>query len=85
MEGVDLVARLLEVARPGVGEGGGADAFPLGAQRLDDGGQHQAFDVGAGREVGAQLVAFAGIQRPFQQRAEDGGLDAGSSSAWRLP
>ena len=59
----------------GVGVGGGADVGPLGAQRLDDGGQHEALDVGAGRELGAELVALDRVQRALEQGAEDGRLD----------
>jgi hypothetical protein len=48
---------------------------PLGAQRLEYGGQHEALDVGAGRELGAELVALDRVQRPLEEGAEDGGLD----------
>ena len=63
---------------------------PLGAQRLDHGGQHQPLDVGARRVVGAERVALGGVERALQQGAEDRGLDVapvgarrrGSSSIW---
>jgi hypothetical protein len=58
-----------------VGVGGGTDVSPFGAQRLDDGGQHEALDVGAGGELRAELMAFRWVQRPLEEGAEDGGFD----------
>ncbi len=55
-------------------QGGGLGVGPLGAQRLDDGGQHQALDVGAWRVVRTQGVALGGVEGALQQRAENGGL-----------
>ena len=75
MEAGDLGAGLGEVAALGVDEGGSADGLPLGAQRLDDGGQDEPLDVGARGVMGAELVALGGIERALQQGAEDGGLD----------
>ena len=37
----------LQVAAGGEGDGGGSDRLPFLAERLDDSGQHEAFDVGA--------------------------------------
>ncbi|MSU49349.1 MAG: hypothetical protein EXS37_09735 [Opitutus sp.] len=59
----------------GVGEGGGEDVGPRGAERLDDGGEDKPFDVGARGVVGAEFVAFGRIERTFEQGAEDGGFD----------
>jgi hypothetical protein len=86
VKALQLGARLVELglALPGVvqglglarqQQGGGACVGPVLAQRLDDGGQHQALDVGARRVVGAELVALGGVQRTLQQGAEDGRLD----------
>ena len=75
MKGADFGDGVGGASGAGVGVGGGADVRPLGAQRLDDRGQHEALDVGAGRELGAELVALDRVQRPLEQRAEDGGLD----------
>ena len=55
-------------------EGGGLHVGPILAERLDDGGDDEAFDVGAGRVVSAEGVALALIEGALQQRAEDGGL-----------
>ncbi|SDD61981.1 hypothetical protein SAMN04488509_104180 [Aquimonas voraii] len=55
--------------------GGGAGDGPLLAQGLDDGGQHQALDIGARGVVGAELVALGGVERALQQGAEDGRFD----------
>jgi hypothetical protein len=58
-------------------EAGGGDAHgvPFLAQGIDDGGSHEALDVGAGRVVGAELVACPRIEGPGDEGAEDGGLD----------
>ena len=65
-------------------DGGGADGVPFLADRLDDGGHDEALDVGAGRVVRAELVAFDGVEGAFEQRAEDGGLDVVPFLARRL-
>ena len=59
----------------------GLHLLPIGAQRLHDRGDHQAFDIGARRIMRAQLRAFRRIERAFQQRAEDGGFDIGPAAA----
>ncbi|HRM68644.1 MAG TPA: hypothetical protein PLO71_04375, partial [Thauera phenylacetica] len=59
VEAADLGDRVLVLALLLVGERGGLHLAPFGAQRLDDGGQHQALDVGARGVVGAELVALA--------------------------
>ncbi len=56
-------------------QGGGLGVGPVGAQRLDDGGQHQPLNIGARRVVGAKSVALGGVEGAFQQSAQDGGLD----------
>ena len=48
---------------------------PLGAQRLDDRGQDESFDVSTGREMGAELMSLPGAKGAFEQGAEDRGLD----------
>ena len=58
MERIHLGAGFFEVARAGLGEGGGADIFPFGAERFNDGRQNQPLDIGARRVVCAKLVAF---------------------------
>ena len=55
-------------------DGGGLGVGPVGAQRLHYGGQHQSLHIGARRVVGAQGVALGGVERAFQQGAEDGGF-----------
>ena len=75
VEGADFVQGGGRVVGQLVGHGGGLDVLPVVAQRLDQGRQDQALDEGAGREVGAQLVALVLVERTFQQRAEDGRLD----------
>jgi hypothetical protein len=44
-------------------------------QRLDDRRHHEAFDVGPGRVVGAELVPLDRVQGAFQECPKDGGLD----------
>ncbi len=75
MEAGDLGAGAFQVALLRMDEGGGADGFPLGAQGFDDGGEDEPLDVGARGVVGAELVAFLGIEGALEQGAEDGGLD----------
>ena len=53
----------------------GLGAFPIGAEGLDDSGDHKALDIGAGRIMGAELGALARIERAFKQGAENGGFD----------
>ena len=45
--------------------GGGAGGVPLFAQRREKGGLDEALDVGAGSVVGAELVAFGGVEGAF--------------------
>ena len=76
VEGVDFGQRgLVGLAFVGEEQRGGLDVGPLVAQRLDDGGQDEPLDVGAGRVVGAQPVALGGVEGAFEQGAEDGGFD----------
>ena len=65
----------LEVAALGERDGGDTDGGPFIAERLDDGGEDEALDVGARGVVGAELVAFVGREGAFEEGAEDGGLD----------
>ena len=55
-------------------QGGGLGVGPVGAQRRDDGRQHQPLDIRTRGVVRAQCVALGGVQRAFQQGAEYGGL-----------
>ena len=71
----DLVAGLVKASGLGVDEGGSADGVPFGAEGFDDGREDEAFDVGAGRVVGSELVAFPGVECAFEQGAEDRGFD----------
>ncbi len=59
VEGADLGDGFLVLALAFIGERGNLHFFTFGAQRLDDGGQYQALDIGAGRVVGAELVPLA--------------------------
>ena len=85
VEGVDHGAGLLEVAGAGVGDGGGADVFPLGAERFDDGGQHEAFDVGARGEVRAELVALVRVQARVRAACRRWRVRRLPNAAGRLP
>ncbi len=54
---------------------GGLRVGPVGTQRLHHRGQHESLDVGARRVVRAQGVALAGVERAFEQGAEDRRFD----------
>jgi len=84
VELADLGHRLLGLALLPVGQRGGLYLRPFGAQRLDDGRQHQAFDVGARRVVGAEFVPLARVQGALQQGAEDRRLDVTPVGLGRL-
>ena len=75
VEGVDLGQRGGGLAFVGEEQRGGLDVGPAFAQRLDDGGQDEAVDVGARGVVGAEGVALGGVEGAFEQGAEDGGFD----------
>jgi hypothetical protein len=85
MEAFDLGARLLQlrVARLPLEvlglarekQGGRLRVAPFLAQRLDHRRHDEAFDVGPRGVVGAEGVAFLGIEGALEQRAEDRGLD----------
>ncbi len=62
------------LARRGERERGGSHILPFLAERLDDGGEHEPFDVGARREVRAERVTLARVECAFEQGAEDSGL-----------
>jgi hypothetical protein len=79
--GADEVGSLTELAFVGEQQGGGLGVVPVGAQRLDDGGQDEAVDVGARGVMGAEVVAFKRVEGAFEQGAEDGGLDFGPVGA----
>ena len=69
LERAVAVAGVLQLMRVG------QRLLPVGTQRLDDRRDDQPFDIAAGRIVGAEFGALPLVQRPFQQRAEDRGLD----------
>ena len=48
--------------------------FPIGAQRLDDGGNDDAFHIGARRVMGTQLGTLGRIERAFEKGAKNGGF-----------
>ena len=73
--GADEVGGSGQRAILGFGQCGGFDAIPFFEQRVHDGGLDQTFHEGARGEVGAELAALPGIDRVFQQGAEDGGFD----------
>ena len=50
---------------------GSLDRFPIGAQRLDDGRQHQTFDIGSRGVMRAEPGALVLVERAFQQGSED--------------
>ena len=75
VKGADLGDRVFVFALLFEGERGHLNLAPFGAQGLDDGGQHEALDVGARGVVGAELVALARVEGAFEQGAEDGGFD----------
>ena len=54
---------------------GGQHVGPVGAEGFDDGGDDEAFDVGAGGVVGAEAAAFGLVEGLFEEGAEDGGID----------
>ena len=70
-----------ELAFVGEQQGGGLGVVPASAQRLDDGGQDEAVDVGARGVVGAEVVAFERVEGACKQRAEDRGFDFGPVGA----
>ena len=51
--------------------------FPISAQRLDDGGDDDAFHIGARGVMRAKLRTLRRIERAFEQGAENGGFDIG--------
>ena len=65
----------LEVAALGERDGGDTDGGPFVAERLDHGGEDEAFRIGARGVVRAEFVAFVGREGAFEEGAEDGGLD----------
>ncbi len=74
----------VEVVLAGQGERGGLGVGPVLAQRFDHRGQDEALDVGPRGVVGTERVALVGVERAFQQGAEDGGLDLAPLRAGRV-
>jgi hypothetical protein len=54
-----------------------ADFGPAAAKRVHENGLDDEADIGFAGVVGAKLRALVGIEAAFEERAEDGGLDAG--------
>ena len=71
----DRLHRVLWTIRRTLAAGGGQRGVPVVAQRFHHRGDHQTLDVGARGVVRAQAPAFLGIQRLFEQRTEDRGID----------
>ena len=71
----DRTARRVDLAFVGQQQRGGLDVGPVFAQRRDDRGQHETFDVCARRVVRAESVAFGVAEGLLQERAENGGFD----------
>ncbi len=67
--------RAFGVAVAGQRDSGGQHGFPFGAQGFDDGWQNQPFDVSARRVMRAEFMTFDGIERAFEQRAENRRFD----------
>ena len=84
VELADLGHRLLGLALLPVGQRGGLYLRPFGAQRLDDGRQYQALDIGTRRVVGAEFVPLTRVQGALQQGAEDRRLDVTPVGLGRL-
>src|SRR6478735_12276739 len=75
VKGASLLNGALEVTATGEGYGGSLRTGPLLAEGLDHRWQHEPLDIGARRVVRAEFMALSGIERAFQQGAEDGGFD----------
>ena len=61
-----------------------ANPVPVAAKRFHDGGGNQTLDIGSGGVMRAQLGAFLGVERAFEQRAEDCRFDLSPVLARRL-
>src|ERR1019366_2419302 len=73
MKLIDDFPRLINFPALAELHSGGADVFPFGAERFNNRRHHKAFNIGARREMRAQLMPLAfTAQRAFQQRAENG-------------
>jgi len=48
---------------------------PVGPERLDHGRDDQPLDIGARRVMGAEAAPILGVERLFEQRPEDRGVD----------
>ncbi|MNE30965.1 hypothetical protein D3C80_1245080 [compost metagenome] len=72
LEGFHFFNGFLVLAQALVGQCCSLYFLPFGAQRFDYGGQNQAFDICTRCVVRTQLMAFARVERTFQQGAEDG-------------
>ena len=75
MEGLHGCRRVLAARRRLLPLGGGEHLRPFPPQRVDDGGDDQPLHIGAWGIMGAEASPLDGIERLFQQGAEDGGLD----------
>ena len=61
-----LFLGLFVLALGGEGEGGGLYGGPFLAQGFDNGGQDEAFDIGAWVVVCAEFVALVGVEGAFE-------------------
>jgi hypothetical protein len=52
----------------------GEGIAPVVAEGLDEGGDNEALDVGAGSVVGSEGMALVGVEGAFQEGSEDGGF-----------
>lgn len=75
VEGLDMSSSFVGLAFFDQRRGCTAHPVPVGSERPHDRRTDQPLDIGAGRVVGAELGPLHGVDRPFQQSAEDGWLD----------
>ena len=71
MERFELFNRLVALALLGVKNRGDADGVPFLADRLDNRGHDEAFDVRPRRVARPQLVPLDRVECPLQQRAKN--------------
>src|SRR3546814_1865857 len=77
MEGLDMGLGLIGLTFIDQRGGGPAHPVPIGAQWLHDGRADQPLDIGARRVMRAQLGTLLGVQRAFQEGAENRRFDLG--------
>jgi len=77
MKCLDKGLGLVRLALFDQGGGGPAHPVPVGTQRFHDCGADQPFDIGARGVMGAELGPLLGVERAFEQGAEDRGFNLG--------